>query len=139
VSRPPRAIAKQFVYSRIHSEPVVRPLLLCIEDDPIYLLLRKAVLERNGYDVIGVTSADDAVLTLRETPVCCVIADHMLRGSTGVEVAKEMKRIKADVPIVIYSGTIPAGMQAIDVYINKGEPTATFLSIIRDLVNRSCQ
>jgi hypothetical protein len=30
-------------------------------------------------------------------------------------------------------------MQAIDVYINKGEPTATFLSIIRDLVNRSCQ
>jgi CheY-like chemotaxis protein len=117
----------------------VRPLLLCIEDDPIYLHLRKAVLEREGYNVVGVTSADEALETLRETPVCCTIADHMLRGTTGVEVARQMKQIKPDVPIVIYSGTIPAGMQAIDVYINKGEPTATFLSIIRDLVNRSCQ
>ena len=139
MSRPPRAIAKQFVYSRIHPHPEVRPLLLCIEDDPIYLHLRKAVLEREGYNVVGVTSADEALATLRETPVCCTIADHMLRGTTGVEVARQMKQIKPDVPIVIYSGTIPAGMQAIDVYINKGEPTATFLSIIRDLVNRSCR
>src|SRR5436309_13794846 len=82
----------------LHPVPFARPLILCIEDDPIYLHLRKAVLEREGYNVVGVTSTDDALEILREAPVCCTIADHMLHGQTGMEIAKEMKKIKSDVP-----------------------------------------
>jgi DNA-binding response OmpR family regulator len=69
----------------------IRPLILCIEDSPTYLLLRKKVLEREGYEVIGVTSSDDALTALRDFPVCATIADHMLQGTTGVELAREMK------------------------------------------------
>jgi CheY-like chemotaxis protein len=115
-----------------------RPLLLCIEDDPMHLLLRRKVLEQDGYDVIGVTTASAALETLREAPICCTIADHMLQGSTGVELAAQMKKIKPDVPIVLFSGNLPKHLRSIDVYVNKGEPTDAFLNIVHDVVARYC-
>jgi DNA-binding response OmpR family regulator len=115
-----------------------RPLILCIEDDELYLTLRKKVLEQNGFDVIGVTKTADALKTLREAPVCATISDHMLQGTTGLELAKEMKKIRPDVPIILFSGTVPLVMSAVDVYVNKGEPTAEFLRIVHDVVQRYC-
>lgn len=113
-----------------------RPLILCIEDDPIHLILRKKVLERDGYNVVGVTTAADALKTFTEAPVCAVIADHMLQGTTGTELAKEMKIIKPQVPIILFSGNAPQHLNDVDVYVNKGEPTAFFLGIVRDVVQR---
>jgi len=93
--------------------PFARLLVLCVEDDPVYLHLRKAVLEKQGYNVIGVTTAGDALQTPHEAPVCCVLADHMLQGASGVELAQLMKRIKPDVPIILHSGTAPETIQGI--------------------------
>jgi DNA-binding response OmpR family regulator len=123
---------------KVRPVAATRPLILCIEDDKLYLTLRKKVLEQNGFDVIGVTTTDDALKTLREAPVCATISDHMLQGTTGSELAKEMKKIRPDVPIILFSGTVPLGMSAIDVYVNKGEPTAEFLRIVHDVVQRYC-
>lgn len=117
---------------------LAKPLILCIEDEPIHLTLRKKVLERDGYDVIGVTTAADALAALIKCPVSAIIADHMLQGTTGTELAKEMKGIKPTIPIILFSGTIPQHLNCVDVYVNKGEPTATFLSIVREVVQRSC-
>ena len=114
----------------------LRPLILCIEDSPTYLVLRKKVLEREGYDVIGVTATNEALKALRDLPVCATIADHMLQGTTGLELAREMKKIKPDVPIILFSGTVPQSLNAVDVYVNKGEPTAKFLGIVRAVVQR---
>ena len=113
-----------------------KPLLLCIEDSPTYLVLRKKVLEREGYEVLGVTSTKEALKALRDFPVCATIADHMLQGTTGAELAREMKKIKPNVPIILFSGTVPQSLNAVDVYVNKGEPTATFLGIVRAVVQR---
>ena len=115
---------------------LAKPLILCIEDEPIHLTLRKKVLERDGYNVIGVTTAADALKTLSEAPVCAVIADHMLQGTTGTKLAKEMKKIKPNVPIILFSGTAPQHLNDVDVYVNKGEPTVFFLGIVRDVVQR---
>jgi CheY-like chemotaxis protein len=123
---------------KIRPVTVARPLILCIEDDQLYLTLRKKVLEQNGFDVIGVTATDDALNTLREAPVCATISDHMLQGTTGLELAKEMKKIRPDVPIILFSGTVPPSMSDIDVYVNEGEPTAEFLRIVHDVVQRYC-
>lgn len=117
---------------------LARPMILCIEDDPIYLLLRKKVLERDGYTVIGVTTGAEARIALREAPVCAIIADHMLQGTTGTELATEMKKIKRDVPIILFSGKVPEHLNNVDVYVNKGEPTATLLGIVREVVERYC-
>lgn len=118
--------------------PAAKPLILCIEDDPIYLILRKKVLERDGYNVIGVTTAAEALRSLRKAPVSAIIADHMLQGTTGAELAQEMKNIKPHVPIILFSGRVPEHLNNVDVFVNKGEPTASFLGIVRGVVQRSC-
>jgi CheY-like chemotaxis protein len=115
---------------------LAKPLILCVEDDPIHLTLRKKVLERDGYTVTGVTTPADALTALRKSPVCAVIADHMLHGTRGSDLATEMKKIKPDVPIILFSGTMPDHLAGADVYVNKGEPTASFLAIVREVVER---
>lgn len=115
-----------------------KPLILCVDDDSTHLRLRKTVLEQNGFNVLCVTNVADAIATFREAPVCCTIADHLLRGETGLELARELKSIKRDVPIILYSGAMPTNLQNIDVYINKDESTTGFLKIVREVVQRFC-
>jgi len=83
--------------------------------------------------------AEDALRSLKEAPVCLVISDHMLRGSTGGELAGKMKAIKPDVPIVLYSGNPPDTMRGVDCFINKNESRTQFLAIISDLIHRYCE
>ena len=123
-------------HGKVSQSPFSKPVVLLVEDDRIYLELRRKVLEKDGYRVIGVTNRGDALDTFREAPICCTIADHMLQGSTGVDLAAEMKRIKPDVPIILFSGSMPENLRNIDVYVNKGEPTAEFLKIVRNVVQR---
>jgi DNA-binding response OmpR family regulator len=131
------ALSPDSVSSSSKQTAPLRPLILCVEDTPTYLVLRKKVLEREGYQVIGVTTTDEALKALREFPICATIADHMLQGTTGAELAREMKKIKPHVPIILFSGTVPQSLNAVDVYVNKGEPTAKFLGIVRAVVQRS--
>jgi len=115
-----------------------RPLIVCIEDNEQHLRLRKAVLEKSGYDVIGVTTAHEALTVLRECPACLVLSDHMLRGTTGAELASKLKKIKMDVPIVVHSGTTPETMKHVDGFVSKDLSTTEFLAFIRDFVRRYC-
>ncbi len=118
--------------------PPPRPLVLCVEDNEDYLRLRKAVLEQNGYAVVSASDTNDALQTLREAPVCLVLSDHMLRGTTGLQLAQQMKAVTPDVPIVLYSGNPPDSLRGVDCFINKDEPVSTFLEIIGDLIRRYC-
>jgi DNA-binding response OmpR family regulator len=120
------------------SIPAQRPLILIIEDEAQALSIRQKVLQQDGYNVIGVNGPNEALSCLRYFPICAIIADHMLSGTTGVELAKKMKKLKPDVPIISFSGTLPERFDGVDVYINKGEPTANFLRIVRQVVERYC-
>lgn len=115
---------------------IPRALILCLEDNPTYLALRKKVLEREGYEILSVTKADEALKAVREFPICAIITDHMLQGTTGTQLAREMKKIKPQVPIILFSGTLPPRLNDVDVYINKAEPAAKFLGIVRAIVDR---
>ena len=119
-----------------HVDPPLRPLILCLEDNEFYLRLRKTALEQDGYKVIGVSTARDALATLREAPVCMVLGDHMLRATTGPALTSKMKRIRPDAPIVLYSGKQPDKLESVDVFINKDVSTHEFLELVRDIVKR---
>ena len=121
-----------------HPPILGKPLVLCVDDDATCLRLRQAVLEKNGFNVITAANVADAVATFREAPVCCTISDHLLRGETGIELAKQLKSIKRDVPIILYSGVMPESLEYIDVYINKGESTTGFLRLVREVIQRYC-
>jgi CheY-like chemotaxis protein len=114
-------------------DPPLRPLILCLEDNEFHLRLRKTVLEQDGYKVVGVSTETDALATLREAAVCMVLGDHMLRGTA---LASKMKRIKPDVPIVLYSDKQPDKLESVDVFINKDVSTHEFLGLVRGIVKR---
>ena len=113
-----------------------RPLILCIDDDKAQLELRKQILKNDGFLVLGATNAHKALQILRETPVSLVVSDHMLSGTTGTKLAAKMKKVKPDVPVVLYSGRSPESLQNVDCFIAKSEPVPRFVAMIWDLVDR---
>jgi CheY-like chemotaxis protein len=113
-----------------------KSLILCIDDDEVQLQLRKQILENDGFLVLNATTGEEAIQMLRETPVSLVLSDHMLSGTTGTQLAADLKKVKPDVPVVLYSGRSPESLQNVDCFIAKSEPVPQFLAMIRDLVNR---
>ena len=119
-----------------HIDLPVRPLILCLEDNEFYLRLRKAVLKQDGYNVIGVNTTKDALAILQQAPVCMVLADRMLRGTTGIALAAEIKHLSPGVPVVLYSGSQSDAPTHVDGFINKDVPTQEFLFLVRTIVKR---
>jgi len=113
-----------------------RALILCVDDNQPGLLLLNEVLVRSGFAVLRASTAEESLEMLREAPVSLVIADHMLRGSSGAELAAQFKAIKSTVPVVLHSGMNPDTVRHVDAFIHKGEPVEALLSLVRDLVKR---
>ncbi|HEV7217886.1 MAG TPA: response regulator [Terriglobales bacterium] len=113
-----------------------KPVILCIEDNKAYLRLRRAVLEQNGYSVLGATTGIEALDMLRHSPVSLVISDHMLGDASGTELAKEIRKIKPKVPIILYSAVMPEHLGDANCFLSKMEPVEDFLSMIASLVKR---
>ena len=91
----------------------VSHVILCVDDEPAGLRARTMVLESAGYKVIPTTSAAEALEIFTTQHIDLVLTDHLLQGTTGVEVAKQMKALHPDVPIVIFSGAVDVAL-AID-------------------------
>jgi CheY-like chemotaxis protein len=49
----------------------------------------RAVLEEAGYAILSATNETEALEVLSEAPVCLVLSDHMLRGTTGKSLPSE--------------------------------------------------
>ena len=112
------------------------PVILCIDDDDLALRVRKLLLIRAGYDVLTASSGEAGLEILRHNPVNLVIADHFLSAKTGTEIAREMKDLKPQVPILIVSAAAeePSGLEFADDFLPKGEAPDVLLSIMARLL-----
>ena len=99
-------------------------LILCIDDDDIGLRVRKLLLASEGYSVLTAGSGEDGLELFKQNPVKLVIVDHFLPGKTGTEIAREMKEMEPEVPILIMSAAIeePPGLEFADGFLSKSEP-----------------
>ena|SRR5664279_4225791 len=108
------------------------PLILCIDDADIALRVRTLLLGGEGYAVLTAKSAEDGFELFKQNRVDLVIADHFLSGKTGTEIAREMKELKPEVPILIVSAAIerPGGLEFTDGFLAKGDPPEVLLHAI---------
>ena len=113
-----------------------RRLVLCIDDDEIALRVRKLLLGSAGYEVLVAASGEAGLEVLRQNPVDLVIADHFLSAKTGTEIAREMKELKPNVPILIVSASAeePAGLEFADGFLPKGDAPDVLLAAIPRLL-----
>ena len=74
----------------------------------------------------------------KQNPVELVVADHFLSAKTGTEIAREMKALKPEVPILIISAAMekPDGLEFADGFLAKGEPPNVLLDTIVHLLAR---
>ena len=96
------------------------PVLLCVDDDPAGLNLRKIVLERAGYTVLTATSGEEAMSLMAVHAPDLLITDHLLPSMSGVQLAGEAKRLRPEVRVLILSGLIECPESAnVDAFLCK--------------------
>jgi CheY-like chemotaxis protein len=78
--------------------------VLCVETQPAYLEALKSILETAGYQVTPATTGGQALHMLTALPVDGVLLEYDLPDATGTAVRAEMKRIKPDVPVLLFTG-----------------------------------
>jgi CheY-like chemotaxis protein len=121
------------------SKSVKRPLILCIDDAEVALRVRKLLLGGEGYNVLAANSGEEGLEVFKQNSVELVIADHFLSGKLGTEMAREMKELKPEVPILIISAALekPDGLEFADGFLAKAEPPTVLLDTIAHLLAKS--
>jgi CheY-like chemotaxis protein len=97
-------------------------VVLCVEDEPLQMQLRKMQLESGGFQVVQATSANTALEIFRAQPVDAVVMDYWLScGRNGTGVAEEMKKLHPNTPIVMLSGlsALPGEGAIVDAWLRK--------------------
>jgi CheY-like chemotaxis protein len=100
------------------------PTILCIDDEALGLQIRKAVLERAGYNVLTAVDGPTGLSLFRGNAVDGVVLDYYMPEMDGGVVAQTMRRERPEVPIMLLSAYInlPAEVVTLaDVTLLKGE------------------
>jgi len=79
------------------------PTLLCIDDRPQILELRKAALESQGYCVKIASSGCAAMKMLEDTSVAAVLLEYKTEGIDAEAVACHIKQRFPSIPIILLS------------------------------------
>jgi DNA-binding NtrC family response regulator len=111
--------------------------ILCVDDDPGVISLKKEILEQAGYEVVTCDSAEGAVRELSGTAFDAVVTDWRLgqdRGRAIVEAAKK----NTSVPVVVVSGYVAEAFQAAeplaDIYLEKPADPRELVQILATLL-----
>ena len=80
--------------------------ILLVDDEEAIVKLGILMLERSGYSVIGQTDSTEALELFRSTPhgFDLVITDMTMPSLLGTELAREMIKIRNDIPVLICTG-----------------------------------
>ncbi len=97
--------------------------VLCVDDDHNGLMIRALVLEKQGYNVLTACDGQQALTIFKNSPVDAVLMDYYMPLVDGAYVAKAMRRLKPQVPIVMISGATALPDNALentDGFVQKG-------------------
>jgi CheY-like chemotaxis protein len=114
-----------------------RKTILCIDDDPNQLVLRRHLLHKAGYFVLTTNGGPSGLKLFSTGMVDAVVLDYAMPMMNGGAVASQMRQIKRDVPLILVSGgsTIPEEDLALfDRSITKAEPPGVLLSAIKEIL-----
>jgi CheY-like chemotaxis protein len=126
VENRPGAGAAFTVYVPRHGDvappaPVAEPVgegggqtILLVDDETALVRLGEEVMAELGYEPVGFSSSTAALESFRSAPdrFDAVLSDESMPGMTGSQLAREIHRIRPDIPIVLMSGFASAELAA---------------------------
>jgi CheY-like chemotaxis protein len=117
------------------------PTVLCIDDRPQVLELRKAHLESHGYCANIASSGHTALKMLEETSVAAVLLEYKLEGMDAEAVACHIKQRFPNLPIILlsaYSEMPERILWLVDGYLMKSELPERLVWVIERAI-RPCR
>jgi len=81
-------------------------VILCIDDEATGLLVRKMLLQSQGYQVLTALSGPEGIDLCATNPVQAVVLDYAMPGMNGAEVAAELKRLYPNIKILLLSAYV---------------------------------
>jgi two-component system, cell cycle sensor histidine kinase and response regulator CckA len=80
--------------------------ILIVDDEDILIELNQQRLSKLGYNVVATTSSADALDIFRKEPDTfdLVITDQTMPNLTGMDLATELLKIRASIPIILCTG-----------------------------------
>ena len=84
------------------------PRILYLDDDESMVYLVERLLKRRGYRVAAHTRQEEALQALRADPAAfdLVLTDYNMPGMSGLDVAREVRAIRPELPVAVTSGFI---------------------------------
>lgn len=85
--------------------------VLLIDDDPVQLRVREAVLRDAGLPVDVATTAESALALLRSSSsesIGAIVTDHIMPGISGAIFVRSLRELKPGIPVIVISGMAEA-------------------------------
>ena len=82
--------------------------ILFVDDDEAIVFLMTRLLQRRGFRVSGFTDPDEALASVRAEPYeyDLTVTDYNMPVMSGIDLARTLREIRADLPVVLASGYI---------------------------------
>ena len=81
-----------------------RPIrILVVDDEPNHLRLLTSTLRLEGFQAVGVTDAEAAMAALGGVGFDLALVDVMMSGTSGLELARQMRALYPTVRVVLMS------------------------------------
>ena len=118
------------------------PAVLLIDDSRDGLLVRRALLEEQGYHVQIATNGEEGLKLFHRASFDVVVTDYRMPVMTGLELIRRIREVKPETPVVLLSGVVePLGLTeentGADAVIAKNNTEATnLIRSVKRLINR---
>ena len=116
-----------------------KPRILCIDDQPENVRIRAMLLEQFGCEVTTVADHQSTLQAVSSRPFDLLVIDyHLAHGETGEEIARDIRVIRPDLPLIMLTGDskLPeSACETVDAVLIKGvsNPRA-LLDLVEKLV-----
>ena len=108
-------------------------VILCIDDDEDVLECEKEFLETFGYTVLTAPSGGEGLELACKHSVDVMIVDYFMPEMNGHEVAAEVRRLKPQTKIILFSGAVEIPertLNQVDAFVSKSRLASQLLSAI---------
>jgi len=116
--------------------------VLVIDDNPVQLSIREAVLRDAGFLVSIATTGPSALALLNasSTPVHAIVTDHVMPKVSGADFVRSLRKVDPDIPVLVVTGMpdIETDYQGLDVLVrHKPLPPQELIALLRDATMHS--
>lgn len=136
--------ARVFLRKRGRANVIRLNQVLLIDDNPLQLNVREAVLRNAGLQVSIATTAESALVTLHvlRDRIGVVVTDHLMPGCSGSELVRKIRANNDWLPVIVLSGLTDAeseyaGLEV--VFRAKPLPPTELIDLVRASLVRADQ